>query len=159
MREKEDTMNVGLQLNYLWHDVDVYELEVIASNSQFSGAARTYLSIGGLVEAAEALEGFPRDLSDARDLEFGAFGRDFAGGGAHFRFFCKDSAGHAVVEIRIESEHERNSGSRWNLPAQTVQFFGEIEASAVDDFVSELRQLEENKNGFALLRFINSLTC
>ena len=39
-------MSFGLQLKYLWHDVDVFEIEVAASNGEFSGAAKTYISIG-----------------------------------------------------------------------------------------------------------------
>jgi hypothetical protein len=152
-------MTVGLQLKYLWHDLDVLELKVSASSGKFSGTAETYVSIGGLAEAADALNGFPRDLSDVRELKFGEFGRGFAGGAALLRFFCKDSAGHAVIELRIESEHERNTGSRWNLQEQNAHFLSEIEASAVDDFVAELRLLEVNKSGMASLRFTNSPTC
>jgi len=146
-------VSIGLQLKYLWHDVDVFEVKVMASNGEFSGAAKTYVSIGAFAEAAEVLKGFPRDLSDVRELKFGEFGRESAGGCAHLRFFCKDSAGHAVVEFRIESEDESNTGSQWNLPEQSVHFFAEIEASAVDDFVADFRQLEENKRGSASLRF------
>jgi hypothetical protein len=159
MREKEEIMSLGLQLKYLWHDIDVYEFDVSASNGRFSGAAKTYVSIGGLAEAAGVLKGFPRELSDVRELQFGAFGRESAGGGAHLRFFCKDSAGHAVVELRIESDDESNTGSHWNLPEQTAHFFGEVEACAVDNFVVELRLLEENKTGVASLRFADLPTC
>lgn len=159
MWEKEEIMRLGLQLKYLWHDVDVLELEVVASNGKFSGASNAYVSIGGLGEAAIALKGFPRDLSDIRELKFGEFGRESAGGCAQIRFFCKNSAGHAVAEIQIETEDESNTGSRWNLPEQTAHFFGEIEASAVDDFVAELRLLEETKSGAASLRFADSPTC
>jgi hypothetical protein len=146
-------MKTGFQLKYLWHDIDVYEFEATASNGQFSGAAKAYVPIGGLAEAAASLEGFPRHVSDAREIQLGAFGREFAGGGVSLRFFCKDSSGHAVVEFRFESEDESNTGSRWNLPEQTAHFFAGIEATAVDEFVGELRRLEENKSGIALLRF------
>lgn len=150
--ENEDTMNLGLQMKYLWHDLDMYEFDVSASNGKFSAAARPYVGIGCLVEAADKIEGFPRDISDVRELQFGAFGRGFAGGAVHLRFSCMDGAGHAVVELQIESEHLRNMGSRWNRPEEIAHFFVEIEATAVDDFVAELRQLEENKSGAALLR-------
>jgi hypothetical protein len=143
----------GLKLKYLWHDLDVLEVEVSASNGSFSGASRTYVGINYLAEAAETLEGFPQNGSDVRELQFGASGREFAGGSAHMRFFCKKPACHAVLELRIESEDESNTGSDWNLPEQTAHLFGEIEASAVDEFVVELRRLEENKSGVALLRF------
>ena len=142
-------------MKYLWHDIDVFEVEVSASNGNFSGAAKTYVGINYLAEAAEMLEGFPNNVSDIRELQFGASGREFAGGSAHLRFFCKNPAGHAVVELRIESEDESNSGSDWNLPEQTALFYGEIEASAVDEFVAELRQLEKSKSGIASLRFAN----
>ena len=159
MQEKEEVMNLGLQLKYLWHDVDVFEIEAVASNGKFSGASDAYVSIGGLAEAAETVKGFPRDLSDVREFEFGAFGRESAGGAVHVRFSCMDGAGHAVVELRFESEYERNAGSDWNRPAETANFFGKVEASAVDDFVAELRLLEENKSGVASLRFADLPTC
>ena len=146
-------MNASLELKYLWHDIDVIELAVFASNGAFSGAAKPYVGVGGLAEAATSLEGFPQSLSDARELEFGAFGREFAGGCIHLRFFCKDGAGHAVVEVRIESEDERNIGSNPERLPQTVHFYAEVEAAAVDEFVSGLRQLEENLSGVAPLRF------
>jgi hypothetical protein len=153
MREKEEIMSLGLQLKCLWHDVDVFEIEAVASNGKFSGASDAYVAIGGLAEAAETVKGFPRDLSDVREFEFGAFGRGSAGGAVHLRFSCMDGAGHAVVELRFESEYERDTGSGWNRPAQTANFFGKVEASAVDDFVAELRLLEDNKTGVASLRF------
>jgi hypothetical protein len=149
-------MSIGLQMKYLWHDVDVFKLEIAASNRKFSGVAECYVSIGNLAEAAEQLKGFPCDPSDIRELKFGEFGREFAGGCSLVRFFCRDSAGHAVVEVQIESERMREMGSIWNCPEQTAHFFAEIEARAVDDFVDELRQLEEIKGGAASLRFANS---
>lgn len=158
MREKEEIMSLGLQLKYLWHDADVFEIEVSASNGDFSGAVRTYVGIDKLAEAAETLGGFPQDISDVRELKFGEFGRESAGGCAHIRFFCKNSAGHAVAELQIETEDESNTGSRWNLPEQIAHFFGGVEASAIDDFVAELRLLEENKSGVASLRFADMPT-
>lgn len=149
-------MKTGLRLKYLWHDIDVYEFEVVASNGQFSGVAKTYVPVGGLAEAATSLEGFPRNVSDAREIQFGAFGREFAGGALSLRFFCKDSSGHAVVEFRFESEDESNTGSKWNLPEQTAHFFAGVEATAVDEFVGELRQLEANPRETAQLRFIEN---
>jgi hypothetical protein len=151
-------VSAGLQVKYLWHDIHVLEAEVTASNAIFSGAARTYIGIEYLAEAAQLLDGFPRNKIDIRELEFGAFGRRFAGGAAHLRFFCNDSAGHAVVEPRIASENESNTGSNWNFPEQNALFFEEIEASAVDEFFSQLRQLNKSKSGVASLRFAASPT-
>jgi hypothetical protein len=145
-------MSAGLEFKYLWHDVDVFEVAILASNGEFAGAAKTYIQVGGLSGAAQTLDGFPRNLSDARELSFGSFGREFAGGGVHLRFFCGDGAGHAVAEIRIESEDARATGSRWRRPEQTAHLFAEFEAHAMDEFVAELRQMEETMSGCAALR-------
>jgi hypothetical protein len=143
-------MKNGLELKHLWHDGDVFELRASASNGRFSGESKPYVGIGDLAAKAAILEGFPSDVEDVRELEFGAFGQEFAGGGLHLRFFCADGAGHAAVEVRIEDKFQRDGQ---HLPAQKVNFLGFIEASAVDEFVMELRQLEEKKSGSALLRF------
>jgi hypothetical protein len=149
-------MIVGLQLKYLWSDVDVIELRVIASNGIFSGGADLYAPTGGLAEAASTLQGFPANTSDVRELQFGAFGSDSAGGGANLRFSCKGGAGHAVLEFRVESEDGNDTHLTWNRPEQSAHFFAEIEACAIDDFVAELRKLEDAKSGIATLRFAQS---
>jgi len=149
-------MTIGLKMCYLWHDIDVYKVRISGSNGVFSGGTDVYRGIGGIAEAASTLDGFPVNTSDHRELQFGAFGRDFAGGGVNLRFFCKDGAGHAVLEFRIESEDGCYTNSRWNQPEQSARFFAEVEPSAIDDFVAELRKLEEEKSGIASLRFADS---
>jgi hypothetical protein len=145
-------MESGIGLKYLWHDIDVYEFEISASNGIFSGSARAYVGMSGLSESAAQLEGFPKDPSDIRDLQFGEFGEESAGGCIQLRFFCNDLAGHSVVEIRIETERDRNLAAKWNRPAESAHFFAEIEASAVDDFVVDLRRMEIDRSGSARLR-------
>src|SRR5437879_5351738 len=49
------------------------------------------------------LLGFPTQPSDAREISFGAFGREWAGGGVSMKFYCADRSGHAFVESKIES--------------------------------------------------------
>ena len=146
-------MNAGFQLKYLWHDEDVFRLAASASNGRFMAAARPYAAIYSLAGAAEAVEGFPRDSSDVRELHFGSSGDGTAGGAVHLRFFCAGLSAQAVVELRFEDECERNSGSRWNRPDQSALFFGWTEAFAVDEFVAQLRRMERNKSGEACLRF------
>ncbi|MGA2166859.1 MAG: hypothetical protein ABSG62_01520 [Terracidiphilus sp.] len=147
-------MSTGLEIRYLWHDIDVYKLCVSASSGAFSGGTELYTSLGALAEAASTLQGFPVDTSDIRKLQFGAFEREFAGFGVNLHFFCKDGAGHAVLEIRVESEDGCETNSKWNRPEQSAHFFAGVEPSAIDDFVAELRRLEAEKCGVASLRFV-----
>src|SRR5258706_16394578 len=128
-------MDTGFQFELLWNDNDVFKIRVSAWNGQFGGSADVFVPIGGLAEAAAKLEGFPHQPSDTREIQFGAFGREWAGGGVSMRFYCKDAAGHGFVEARIESDYTAAH------TAQSALLFAFIEETSVDTFVSELRGL------------------
>jgi hypothetical protein len=138
--------DTGFQFQIIWSDDDVFEVRAAAWNGQFGGTADVYVPIGGLAEIAAKIEGFPRDPSDVREIQFGAFGPERAGGAVSMRFYCKDGAGHALVEARIESDCNRTR------KAQSTHLFAAVEASAVDAFAAELRRLETDLSGIALLR-------
>ncbi len=61
-------------------------------------------------------------------------------------FYCRDTAGHALVEVTIESE------TGGTPKAQSALFFVPVEATAVDAFVADLRRLEADRRGTAVLR-------
>ena len=128
-------MERGIRLEFLWNDADIVEVRVSAWNGLFGGSANTYVGIGELAESAEKLKGFPRTPSDKRRLDFGAFGPKFAGGAATLSFYCRDSAGHASVEVKIESD------DRERIPTQSVLLVAAVEPAAVDSFVSDLRRI------------------
>jgi hypothetical protein len=139
-------MNAAFQFEYLWHDNDVLQVRISAWNGQFGGSSDVYVGLNELSEAAAKLEGFPRQLSDACELLFGAFGPEWVGGGASMRFFCGDAAGHAFVEARIESDC---TGSQ---KAQSVVLSALIEPADIDTFIPELRRLEADRKGTARLK-------
>src|SRR5579864_669112 len=139
-------MDTGIRLEFLWNDADIVEVRLSAWNGLFGGSANIYAPIGELSESAQKLKGFPRNPSDKRILEFGAFAPKAAGGAATLSFYCVDSAGHASVEVRIESEH------RGAIPAQSVLLVAAVEPAAVDSFVSDLSRIEVDQQGTALLR-------
>lgn len=143
-------MKIALQLDYLWHDNDVLEIGVSASNGNFAGKTSTYISIDGLGIITEKIKGFPHDRSDVREVQFGSPGKESAGGFVSIRLACMDGPGHSVAEILFE---DKNSGSRWHGPTQTAHFFAQFEAAALDEFVVQLQQLEECKHGAAVLKF------
>lgn len=67
------------------------------------------------------------------------------------KFSCRDSAGHATVEMRIVSD---SSGEPWwGSPAQSVHMFANVEATAIDDFVVELRRFGSDQTVQPSLRF------
>jgi hypothetical protein len=139
-------MEIGFRFEVRWSDADVFDIRISAWNGAFGGSAAVYVPIGGLAEAATKVEGFPRHPLDKRELRFGAFGPEWAGGAVSMVFYCKDAAGHALVEARIESEH------RGTPKAQSALFFAPVEATAVDALVADLRRLEADRRGTAVLR-------
>lgn len=139
-------MDTGFRFEVTWNDDDVFQVRLTAWNGAFGGWAGVYVPIGGLTAAAAKLEGFPRQPSDTRELELGAFGPEWAGGAASIHFTCKDAAGHASIEAKIESDYVGRD------TAQAVILFASVEAAAVDTFVTELRRLEDDRHGVALLR-------
>lgn len=145
-RHTPNTMEIGFRFEVKWTDADVFEIRISAWNGAFGGSTAVYVPIGGLNEAATKIEGFPRHPSDNRELQFGAFGPEWAGGAVNMLFYCRDAAGHALVDARIESQH----GGTPN--AQSALFFLPVEATAVDAFVADLRRLETDGRGIAVLR-------
>jgi hypothetical protein len=138
-------LNRGFELNVKWYDADLLEVGIAAWNGAFGGAADVYLSIGRLREIAEELEGFPRSPADKREVLFGRFGQEWAGGAVSMRFYCADRAGHAYVESKIESDR-RIAGV-----TQSVVLSLGIEPAALDSFVEDLRRLDIEKTGSARL--------
>jgi hypothetical protein len=145
-------MEPGLSIKFLWHDTDVVEVTISASNGAFGGSGAAYINRDDPRNAAAILDGFPRTPDDKRDLRFGTMDPQFAGGGATLRFFCIDGSGHSVVEVHIAAGAEPIS-NRWCRPAQSAHFFADVEAAAIDNFVRELNAFDPYESGSALLRF------
>jgi hypothetical protein len=137
---------IGFQFSVLYRDNDLVKVRVSASNSVFRGVADLYLGTDQLSEVATQLRGFPKSVSDIREVTLGTFGPDSAGGGVSMRFYCIDRSGHACVETRIEAD--RDSTGR----AQSAVLLVLIEASGVDSFVEELRRLNAGTAAAAYLR-------
>jgi hypothetical protein len=145
-------MDKGLYIKFLWSDPDVAEIGVSAWNGEFSGVARAYVGLDDLTGAALKLNGFPKNSDDRCELTLGTFDPKFAGGGMALHFFCKDLAGHIVVEVRIQSEPFPDS-NRWSSPPETVRLFAAVEAHAIDEFVKQLTNFKLNVESSAFLSF------
>lgn len=139
-------MEMGFRFEVRWSDADAFEIHISAWNGAFGGSTAVYVPIGGLAESATKVEGFPRHPSDKRELQFGAFGPAWAGGAIGMLFYCKDAVGHGLVEAKIESEYDGTA------KVQSAVLVVPVEATAVDAFVADLRRLETDRQGIAVLR-------
>ncbi len=139
-------MEMGFQFEVLYRDNDLLKVRVSAWNGTFGGAADVYLGTNQLGEVATHLRGFPKSISDIREVILGTFDPKSAGGGVNMRLYCVDRTGHAYVETKIESD--RDSAGR----VQSATLLVPIEAGAVDSFVDELLKLDTGAVATACLR-------
>lgn len=138
----------GIRLEVIWFDEveDLIEVLFRCSNGYFSGQAEIYASCEGLSVLAKAISGFPSQRSDSRDFELGTFNPDHADGGARLHFYCRDSAGHAVVEVKLRGNACDGLGEM-----ESVALRIQIEAAAVDVFVKQLQDVRKTIGATACL--------
>lgn len=135
----------GITVTIDWHDEDLLEVGVVAANGRFAGSIWAYGSLAVGPDFADALCGFPASPTDRRFFEIGSLDEGAAEGGARFEFMCFDGAGHAAVLVRLRAARHERYGAR-------AEFFIEIEAAAVDEFVGELRRFGPSGSAIARLR-------
>ena len=139
-------MKPGVYIAALYNDEHLLKLRVSASNGVFTGQADVYADSDALTEMARALKGFPNSRDDIREFEVGTFDENYAGGGAGFRFFCVDSTGHALAQVRLQAdsrmEAEVNDTATFHIP---------VIAAAIDSFIEELGRIAANTGESATL--------
>jgi hypothetical protein len=95
-----------------------------------------------MVKMVEALKAFPNGPSDLRDLEFGTFNPKHAAGGVRLRCYCKDSVGHAVMEVRLRGDARKGPGE-----PESVALLVPVEAAAIDSFLTQVRSMDTEQIG------------
>jgi hypothetical protein len=138
-------MIAGLKVSYLWHDSDVIEVRITAENAEFRGTADVYVGTDGLLEAAVMLAGFPSNNLDQRRVEFGAAGKESAGGFVRLDLYCEDGASHAAFRATIEGDYVNRGFTESAIVC--VSF----EPAALDVFLTQLEQIEKEHSGTASL--------
>ncbi len=132
----------GIEFQVFWYDQDVVEFLVSCSNGSFSGSAKLYLDHDDLSELAKALSAFPSRSCDRRDFKLGTFEPTYAGGGLQMRFYCRDAAGHAGVDVKLRGHACTGMGD-----LESVALRMPLEAAAIDVFVWELEGIDTRQIG------------
>ena len=130
-------MDHGIELEVVWFDQDIVEVAFRCSNSHFAGSALIYLSYDDLPNLLETLKGFPSGHADTRQSQLGTFNSNHADGGVRLNFYCRDSRGHAFVEVKL-----RGDGCEALGEAESVALRIPIEAAGVDGFLAELDAMQ-----------------
>jgi hypothetical protein len=131
MKEYENFLN----LEVIWKDEHMLELEITVSNNGYSGVARAYDTGERLEILAKQLEGFPKD-KESIVYEIGDLSISFC---------PNDPSGLVGVKIYLES-----AGS-FNCQNSTISLELVIEPSSIDIFKKYLTTLAAKQEGIAKL--------
>jgi hypothetical protein len=130
----------GIEFKVVWSDQAVSRIRVRCSNGGFSGDATIYVGHNDLSEMAEALSGFPSQATDTRNFELGTFAPNTAGGGIRLHFHCRDSVGHAAVDVKLRGDACMALGE-----VESVALRIPVEAAAIDSFLMQARKMDTNE--------------
>jgi len=134
-KELGHVLEKGISWEVIWFDFDqnLTEIVVSCSNGYFSGTCEIYVSRDELAELANALHGFPSSGSDSRSVELGTFDPKYADGGVKMNFYCSDSRGHSIVEIKL-----RGDGCKALGEVESVALRIPIEPAGLDCFLAQI---------------------
>ena len=132
-------MNPELQVQIVYADEHLLEVELFAANRRFAGSVNFYTALDELDGFAKRIEGFPNSPQDERRLKFSGPDTSAASEATvTLHFHCVDRAGRGCVSVAIQGE-------------ESAQFSILIDAAEIDDFVRELRRIQRNRSGKAVL--------
>ncbi len=128
-------MEKGISWEVIWFDFDQNLIEIVftCSNGSFCGACEIYVSRDELSELAHALRGFPSSGSDSHSVELGTFDPKYADGGVKIHFYCSDSRGHSIAEIKV-----RGDGCKALGEVESVALRIPFEPACLDSFLEQI---------------------
>lgn len=152
-----------LSFEVLYYDEHLIEILASATNGRFSGASAIYLDSEGqqLIDMANRLKRFPKDVKQVEEIEFGFTQKDknifeikssdqTKEATAYFglKFYCTNLAGQSVVSVKIIEDGWSESTDTIGKASFEIRF----EPSQIDDFVKEVIELVKRKSGKAILK-------
>lgn len=128
-------MEKGISWEVIWFDFDQNLIQIVftCSNGYFCGGCEIYVSLDELSELANALHGFPSSPSDSRSVELGTFDPTYADGGVRMNFYCWDSRGHSIADIKL-----RGDGCKALGEVESVALRIPIELAGLDSFLAQI---------------------
>jgi hypothetical protein len=136
-----------LKLEVIWKDDDMFELEITASNGQFSGTTKVYDGNNSLYNFANSLVGFPKTNDSVLFYEAG---RKDSYSYFAMKFYAIeiDTVGHLGVQVALEAnvptKYRTEEKDKLTLEILT-------EPSLLDSFVKSLVWLAQREEGQAIL--------
>ena len=144
-------MNPYIEIKKIWSDDDILEFEIIFSDGQSLFTTTTYLGYSTFDEAVEKLDKFKEHFyGGICDMEFGAFGEEYANGAIHMRFHFP-KPGNLYITVKGQSDFKDFSMKK---VASECTLYIKSEAGLLDTFISELKSIQKKYSEEAKLKGI-----
>jgi hypothetical protein len=138
----------GITFLRVWLDDDVVELRIEVCDGTSLFVNNVYVGHAELKELVEALEVFREHIHGGiKDIQFGAFGPEFAHGAFHARLHFR-APGRLFISTIQESDFSEFSARK---VARKARLYLVSEPILLDSFIGELRQLASQRIDFAVL--------
>ena len=133
-----------LQLEVIWKDDEMIELQITSNNGRYSGKTEVYDTQHSLLKFAKKIKGYP---IDDEELSYVCGKKDSY---AYFeaRFYKIDLSGIVGVQIILE-ENVPTDYRKEEKDKLTMELI--VEPNSIDRFQKELLKLAENEEGKAKL--------
>jgi hypothetical protein len=137
---------LGLTLEVIWYDEDMLELQLSASNGNFSAQTSFYAGLDAPQELANHIAGFPTSLAETREFELG--GQQLRGyGGLTMRLSSESNLGHLLVTLSASA-----TPLKVRRPIETATFSLSTTPADIDTFTQSLQRMECRVGSAATLR-------
>ncbi len=130
-----------LNIKSIWEDDGLFKIRVTSSNGSFSGQADCYTNREQIGALASAIDGFPTKVG--QEVTFTTGEREDL---SYFTISlkCVDRSGHVTARVKIA-----HIVTYSNAPQEKdiAEFQFNVEASAIDIFVSNIKRLATSQIG------------
>ncbi len=141
-------MQSGIYISKIWSDDDVIELKITVSDGVSSFSNKVYVGHGEFAEMASNVNVFREQIHGGLlDIQFGAFGPEFASGAFYARLHFP-RPGKLYITCKMESSFEEFSIKK---VASEATLYLKTEPVLLDNFIGELKSFTAKKSDEAKL--------
>jgi hypothetical protein len=139
----------GIAFKNIWHDDDMFELEVTSSDGTSNFVSKVYVDYQAYDQLIAGIDQFKNHIyGGIYDIELGSFGPEYASGAFFARLHFQER-GKIYVSIHAQSEYF-DFGKK-NIASEAMLYFV-TEPALLDEFIQQLKQLNAGQTNEAGLR-------
>ena len=141
-------MQPSIKFEKIWNDDDMTELRITVSNGHSSFSNKVYVGHTQFEELYQSLVSFKTQYyGGLRNIEFGAFGCEYASGAFHARLHFP-KPGNLFISTNQQSEFFDFKNQH---VASESKMYLSTEPALLDNFILELKSLSSSEYGTAEL--------